>query len=365
MGGGERVTVVIVTRDREDELHRTLSRLTALPERPPVIVIDNRSKDGATREARARFPGVRVVPLPANYGAAGRTVGARLAGTPYVAFCDDDSWWEPGALVEVADRLDGDPGIGLVAGHVLVGPAGADDPTSVLMAAGALDEHLQPSPLGPRGVTGFLACAAVVRRTAFLAAGGFEANFGIGGEEELVSLDLAEGGWKLVYAPSAIAHHYPSVHRSSGHRRRLLLRNSLLTALLRYSPATVCRRGVQALRSAGRRPALWPALVSVVAAVPWALANRRAVSSRIEAAFVDRLPLRAGETGRAAETARAAEQEAVRVRTTWSGRRGGSQASGDVAAGRGVELALFQQAEAGLDGRTHRPPVPQDPRGSP
>lgn len=286
MARRERVTVVIVTRDRKHELHRTLSRLAELPECPPVIVVDNHSEDGTPGAVVDRFPAVRVVSLPANYGAAGRTVGGRLAETPYVAFCDDDSWWEPGALTEVGDWLDGDPGIGLVAAHVLVGQAGTDDPTSALMGTGTLDEHLEPSLRGRRGVTGFLACAAVVRRTAFLAVGGFEGRFGVGGEEELLALDLAEAGWKLVYAPRAIVRHYPSGHRSPVQRERLLHRNSLLTALLRYSPATVWRRARQILRTAGHRPAIW-GLSSVAAAAPWALAHRRRVSSRIETAFVD------------------------------------------------------------------------------
>jgi hypothetical protein len=33
----------------------------------------------------------------------GRTLGVRAATTPYVAFSDDDSWWEPGALQSAAD----------------------------------------------------------------------------------------------------------------------------------------------------------------------------------------------------------------------------------------------------------------------
>jgi hypothetical protein len=41
------VTVVIATRDRRDELLTTLGHLRALPERPPVIVVDNGSTDGS------------------------------------------------------------------------------------------------------------------------------------------------------------------------------------------------------------------------------------------------------------------------------------------------------------------------------
>jgi glycosyltransferase involved in cell wall biosynthesis len=92
-----RVTVVLITRNRRPELVRTLERMTALPERPPVIVVDNASDDGSAQAASA-FPGVTVIEAPANLGAVGRNVAVREVRSPYVAFCDDDTWWEPGAL---------------------------------------------------------------------------------------------------------------------------------------------------------------------------------------------------------------------------------------------------------------------------
>ena len=228
---------------------------------------------GTPAAVKQRFPLARVIALPSNEGAAARTLGARLATTRHIAFCDDDSWWEPGALTVAADQLDADPQIGLVAAKVLVGPAATVDPTSIQMAAGRLDDRLRPSPVGRRGVTGFLACAAVVRRSAFLAVGGFEAHLRIGGEEELVSLDLAASEWKLVYLPEAVVRHHPSTQRDSRYRQRLEVRNHLLTAGLRYSGRTVGRRGVArsgpgsvaprpgrgsttpSFRSPGRRPA--------------------------------------------------------------------------------------------------------------
>ena len=56
MSSPARVTVVIATRNRRDELLRTLGRLTALPEQPPVIMVDNGSSDGSAEAAPGASP---------------------------------------------------------------------------------------------------------------------------------------------------------------------------------------------------------------------------------------------------------------------------------------------------------------------
>jgi hypothetical protein len=69
-----------------------------------VIVIGNGSVDGTAAAVRERHPGVDLIELGANRGAAARNVGMARAGTPYVAFADDDSWWAPGARASSAGR---------------------------------------------------------------------------------------------------------------------------------------------------------------------------------------------------------------------------------------------------------------------
>ena len=78
----DRVSVVMITRDRRDEVHRTLRRLGDLPERPRVIVVDNGSSDGTAAMVRRRHPDVSVIPAGRNLASAGRTVGVRAAPTP-------------------------------------------------------------------------------------------------------------------------------------------------------------------------------------------------------------------------------------------------------------------------------------------
>ncbi|MGW7357269.1 glycosyltransferase family 2 protein, partial [Streptomyces sp. NPDC054802] len=51
-----RTSVVVITRDRRDQLLRTLDHLAALPERPVVIVVDNGSRGGTPRRGGAPPP---------------------------------------------------------------------------------------------------------------------------------------------------------------------------------------------------------------------------------------------------------------------------------------------------------------------
>src|SRR4051812_38738502 len=164
-----RCTIVVATRDRHDQLAATLPRHLALPERPHVVVVDDASSEPVVA------PGADVLRLERGAGGAARNAGARASTTPYVAFTDDDAWWDPGALRAAADLLDAPPRLALVQPHVLVGAAQRDDPTCLEMDA----SPLTGSPGRP--ILSFIACAVVVRRDALLACGGFPERMGIGG----------------------------------------------------------------------------------------------------------------------------------------------------------------------------------------
>src|SRR5437588_766693 len=98
-----RVGVVVLTYNRVDTVMQTVARLLALPESPEIVVVDNDSTDGSAAKLGERFPSVTVVRLDANYGAAGRNIGVQHCERPYIALCDDDTWWRPGGLRHAAD----------------------------------------------------------------------------------------------------------------------------------------------------------------------------------------------------------------------------------------------------------------------
>lgn len=280
MGAGDpRLGVVVATRNRRHDLLGALGHLAALPERPQIVVVDNGSSDGTAGAVGRRFPAVRVIPLDENLGAAGRNVGVRAIGTPYVAFSDDDSWWEPGALARAADLFDAHPRLGLIVARILVGPREREDPICAEMARGPLPaEHDLPGP----PVLGFLACAAIVRREAYLGVGGFEPRLLIGGEEDLLAADLASAGWGLAYVRGVVAHHYPSRTRDARAVRRLGLRNALWLAWLRRPTSTAMGHTLRVLRAAPANADARAGLLGALRGVPWVLRSRRVVPARVE-----------------------------------------------------------------------------------
>jgi len=277
-----RVAVVIATRNRGTELLGTLTRLRALHEQPPIVVVDNGSTDGTAELVRTHYPGVQVVGLRRNRGAAARTVGARLVDSPYVAFSDDDSWWAPGALGRAAELLERHPRLAVLAARVLVGPEARLDPVCAEMAHSPLPSA--PDLPGP-SVLGFIACGAVVRRAAFLEVGGFHARLGVGGEEELLSVDLAAGGWGLAYVEEVVAHHHPSPSRDPSGRRRVQVRNALWSAWLRRPLGSAARQTVHLAALAIHQPGTSSGLFLAVLGLPWVLRERRPVPRELEAAL--------------------------------------------------------------------------------
>ncbi|WP_119730654.1 glycosyltransferase family 2 protein [Thermomonospora amylolytica] len=274
-----RVSVVIITRDRRPELLRTLAHMTALPERPEIIVVDNGSRDGTTAAVLDAHPKVHVIRSRRNFGAVGRNLAVERVTTPYVAFCDDDTWWEPGALTRAADLLDACPRLASVTGRILVEPDGVEDP---------ITPELRHSPVpapdwlpGP-ALLSILAGASMLRVPAFREVGGFSRRLWIGGEEELLGMDLAARGWWMCWAEDVVVHHHASTVRDPRQRRKLGIRNTLWTTWLRRPARSALRRTVTLLRSVPRDRASAEAVAAALAGLPWVLRERRVVPDHVE-----------------------------------------------------------------------------------
>ncbi|MBB3038793.1 glycosyltransferase family A protein [Hoyosella altamirensis] len=226
-------TVVVATRDRASELARTLSHLAQLQPACPVIVVDNASTDdtaAVVEECQRDFPEnlLTYIRLRKNRGAVARNYGIWRARTSLVAFCDDDSWWEPDALRRAETIFADHPRVGLIAGRVLVGGNEEEDPANRLMANSPRPRSAD-SP-GPE-IIGFLACACVARAVALRKCGGFNAVLDYVGEERMLAYTLAADGWTQCYVDAVVAHHYPAERPPQLRNRHALVERRALTRL--------------------------------------------------------------------------------------------------------------------------------------
>ncbi|MDB5581209.1 MAG: family 2 glycosyl transferase [Bradyrhizobium sp.] len=271
----ERVSVVVLTHNRKIELGRTLAKLEAMNEKPHIVVVDNASTDGTPAMLRASFPDVTVVNARRNVGAAGRNLGVARVHTRYVAFCDDDTWWEDGALSRAAELLDAHPNIAVLSAAVRVGETNRPDATCERMAGSPLPRHGLPGP----ALVGFMAGACVFRVRAYREAGGYEPRLFIGGEEELLALDLLAAGWAIVYAAQLTLFHHPSPLRDGAGRRRLLARNSAWIALMRLPLREAL--GAAARAAVTQLEGGFSDLAVFVLGLHWAWQRRRPVPTHI------------------------------------------------------------------------------------
>ncbi|WP_406816690.1 glycosyltransferase family 2 protein [Mycobacterium sp. M23085] len=278
-----RTSFVIATRDRSEELCATLGRLLETFD-CPIVVIDNASDDdsvAAVNRVANRSPGrVTVIGLRRNAGAVARNVGVARCNTPYVAFCDDDSWWAPAAISLAEKTFDEFPTVALLAARTVILPQNRDDPFVAELAESPLGRD--PKLPGP-SILGFQACAALVRKSAFEGVGGFSPILHFRGEETLLACDLAAGGWDLCFCPGLVAYHQPSLIRSPSQAQHArVLRNALLTACLRR-PVDRCAGAAAALAAAAVHDAAHAkALLEAVAALPAVLRERRRLPDAVE-----------------------------------------------------------------------------------
>jgi GT2 family glycosyltransferase len=277
-----RISVVVLTHNRVQEVCATVGALLALPERPAVIVVDIASTDDTVAGLARHFPALDIVIAPANLGAAGRNLGVARVTTEFVAFCDDDTCWSPGSLERAVRLFDGYPRVGVLSARVVVGSNRTIDETCLRMRSSPLPSTGLPGP----ALVGFMAGASIFRTALYRAVGGYEPRLFIGGEETLVALDVLARHYAIAYAHELELHHRPSALRDSALRRRMLARNAAWVAWLRLPAAEALGSTWRALRVLRRENASWRARCRDAAALlrglPWALARRAVIAREIQ-----------------------------------------------------------------------------------
>lgn len=305
-----RVAVVVPCWNGRRWLPGLFASLRAQTRAPDeVVVVDNGSTDGSLEWLATS--GARVVALGANTGfavAANRGIAATECEA--VALVNTDVELAPDWLERAVARLE--PGVASVATKMVLmrDPEVVDDAGDVLRRDGAAEQrgHGKRFAFDEAGeIWGACAGAAVYRRDAVVAVGGFEERFFAYLEDVDLALRLRLAGWRCWYEPVVARH---ARHGSSSGAERapidaLVARNTLLLVAkafpLRWLPLVAYRQASWLRRAARERRLLEHvrALGRAVPLLPAMLRARRALRRASVVPIAEAVPARPWRGARA------------------------------------------------------------------
>ena len=213
------VSVLIVNFNSGQFVRRAVEMLARQTFRDfEVIVIDNGSTDDSANGLERKAPPVFVIRSSRNLGfAAGNNRAAQQARGRWLALLNPDAFPEPGWLAALVGASEKHPAFAMFGSKlVLDGDRGRlDGVGDVYHVSGMYWREGQGQPLSsfidePREIFAPCAAAALYRRDAFRAAGGFDEDFFCYGEDIDLGFRLRLAGHRALYVPDAVVHHVHS-----------------------------------------------------------------------------------------------------------------------------------------------------------
>jgi glycosyltransferase involved in cell wall biosynthesis len=195
--------VVITTKNRLEELGKSIASALAQTVRPAVLVIDDASTDGTHDFVRREFPQVQIHRSETSLGyIVQRNRAARLAETPVLFSMDDDAVFSSPRVVEATLREFDHPRVGAVA-----------IPFVDVHHGPAVKQHA-PDANGVYAAYTYIGTAHALRRDLFLALGGYREILIHQSEEEDYCVRLLDAGYVTRYGRADPIHHTESPRRS-------------------------------------------------------------------------------------------------------------------------------------------------------
>lgn len=290
-GQAPSITVVIPNWNGRRWLPECLASLGAQRLRPSqTIVVDNGSRDGSVEYLRSEHPRVEVFALPTNTGFAhAANVGLRAARCEMVALVNTDVVLSPDWTARMAGALLGDDSAASVACKILdlTNVSRVYDAGDVLRRDGACEQRGRFGPDdgrwdSPGEVFGACAGAALYRRDAVLALGGFDERYFAYLEDVDLALRLRLAGWTCRYEPAVAMHagEGSSAQLPGGHLY-LVERNTLMLVAksfpVSWLPLVIYRQAGWAWHALREGRLLWQlrGALAVLPLLPSALRERR------------------------------------------------------------------------------------------
>lgn len=219
--GNSSVAVVIPTQNRRDVLRETLVRVKrAGVEESRIYIYVNGCTDGTEEMLQIEFPSVQTIISRQNVGACvARNEAIQACPSEFILGLDDDSWPLDPHFAEIIER-------------------GFSRWPRAVFLAGCIHDDRYPAGPVPRDheayrVRGFVGCGFALRRSRFLALGGFRPFFFYYHEEPEVSLRAYGQGGEVIFEPAlAIFHARSETNRDRRFTTQIGLRNNLSACVL-------------------------------------------------------------------------------------------------------------------------------------
>lgn len=216
----DRVSVVIVNWNGKRFLERCLTALREQTVRPDeIILVDNASSDGSLAIVR-RFPEVRVMALDTNTGFArgnNLAIAAAAESSTWIALLNPDAYAAPDWLETLLRAARARPDCAVFASRLVDAacPQRLDGDGDAYHLSGLVWRigHGSPAPTKPepaREIFSACAAAALYRRDALNAVGGFDEDYFCYVEDVDLGFRLRLAGHCCLHVPQSVAHHVGS-----------------------------------------------------------------------------------------------------------------------------------------------------------
>jgi glycosyltransferase involved in cell wall biosynthesis len=244
-----KVSIVINTLNRAEELQMTLASLALQRYRNfEVIVVNGPSDDRTPEVIRAWSSHIKAAFCPEANLSMSRNIGVAAASGDIVAFIDDDAIPEPTWLSRIVSAYDS-PDIGGVGGWVHDASGHAYQTKYILcdrFATSRTDIHINPTPYynspGTVEYYSLLGTNSSFLRSALVEMGGFDEEFAYYLDETDVCLRLVDRGYQVVFVEDArVLHKFAPSHLRNQRRvlrnRYQIIKNQCYFSFLHGAPA--------------------------------------------------------------------------------------------------------------------------------
>ncbi|MDP0501749.1 MAG: glycosyltransferase family 2 protein [Verrucomicrobiota bacterium JB022] len=210
------VSIIVLSFNRKEEILDCLASLEQQTyARTETIVLDNGSKDGSAEAVAERFPHVRLIRMPHNFGAWGpRDMAIWNSTGDYIFMIDSDAVAPADALEKLVAKMEAERSIGILQ------PMIKDLHSETVYSMGFGREEAKE----PCFRWQFHGCAALIRREAYFKAGGFPHHYLVAGGEAYLAIPVLDAGYDVYYWPEVhVRHALSPKERVKSHR--LLMSN--------------------------------------------------------------------------------------------------------------------------------------------